>query len=199
MLHTIIFIGRSGCGKGTQADLLQSYIAGNDKESRRILSVETGERFRQFIKGDTYSSSLSNEVYKNDLRQPDFLACFMWGKVLIEELGKDTHLIFDGTSRSLLEASILSTALQFYQRENPKVIYLKVSRKWSEEKLLARGRSDDKTLTDIDKRLDWFDRDTLPAIEYFRNNQFYKLLEINGEQSKEKVHSDIVAAYGNSS
>jgi adenylate kinase family enzyme len=85
--------------------------------------------------------------------------------------------------------------LDFYQREEPRVIYINVSRKWSEEKLLSRGRSDDRTLTKINKRLDWFDSDVVPAIEFFRNNPRYKFLEIDGEQPIKKVHQDIIKKY----
>ncbi|PIQ66416.1 MAG: hypothetical protein COV96_01355, partial [Candidatus Zambryskibacteria bacterium CG11_big_fil_rev_8_21_14_0_20_42_18] len=90
----------------------------------------------------------------------------------------------------------ISTAMEFYKRERPTVIYINVSRKWSEERLLARGRDDDTSLSRIDKRLDWFNRDIIPAIEYFKNNKLYRLIEVNGEQSIEKVHDDIISTYG---
>ena len=195
MLHTIIFIGRSGCGKGTQAHLLKERIHKHDKNERRILYVETGEYFRHFIRGKSYSSELSRKIYEHDERQPDFLACFMWSNLLIEELHENMHLVFDGVARSLYEAEILTTALRFYKREDPTVIYLDVSRDWSEKHLLSRGRSDDINLDRIDKRLNWFDKDVMPAIGFFKTHPYFRFIEINGEQSIEKVHSDIVAAY----
>ena len=195
MLHTVIFIGRSGCGKGTQAEMLKEHIKKHDPEKHQILYVETGARFREFIRGTSYSSALSNKIYKSDERQPDFLACFMWAGMLVEEVEPNMHLVFDGAPRSHSEAVLLSTALQFYKRERATVVYLKVSHKWSEEKLLARGRLDDKTLSKINKRLDWFEMDTWPAVEYFKTNTLYNFLEINGEQTIEEVHQDIVKAY----
>ncbi len=196
-LHTVIFIGRSGCGKGTQAGLLKDRIYKNDLEKRHILYVETGERFRQFLRGENYSSKLSNEIYEEGLLQPSFLGCFMWGHQLIEELKENMHIIFDGVSRTRPEAEVFTTALDFYKREKPAVIYINVSRKWSEDRLLSRGRADDKSLSKINKRLDWFDKDVLSAIEYFKSNSYYNFIEINGEQSIEKVHADIVAQYKN--
>jgi adenylate kinase family enzyme len=115
--------------------------------------------------------------------------------MLVEELEEDMHLVFDGAPRSHSEAVLLSTAFQFYKREKPTVIFLDVSTKWAEERLLARGRQDDKALAKITKRLDWFEEDTWPAIEYFKTNSLYRFVEINGEQAIEKVHNDIVAAY----
>ena len=171
MHHTVIFIGRSGCGKGTQADLLKNYIHKRDHENKQILYVETGHRF------------------------PDFLAGYMWSSELVEELGEDMHLVLDGAPRSQPEARLLTTALKFYGRENPTVIYINVGVKWAETRLLSRGRQDDKTLEKIDKRLEWFERETLPAIEYFKDNNFYNYIEVNGEQPIEKVHQDILDKY----
>lgn len=62
-LQTFIFIGRSGCGKGTQVALLQEYIKKQDQK-RYIFYIETGERFRQFIKEHSLSSRLAAEIYK---------------------------------------------------------------------------------------------------------------------------------------
>jgi adenylate kinase family enzyme len=54
------------------------------------------------------------------------------------------------------------------------------------------GRKDD-TADSINKRLDWFDADVKPAIERFRRDRDYDFVEINGEQSIEAVHRDIMA------
>ncbi len=199
MLHTVIFIGRSGCGKGTQADLLKNRISRFDDKKRQILYVESGEHFRQFVEEETFSSKLSKEIYEADERQPDFLACYMWTHILVSELEDEMHLVFDGAPRALDEAEILTSALKFYKREKPAVIYINVSRKWSEERLLARGRKDDLNLSKIDKRLDWFDRDVMPAVEYFRKNPYYRFFEINGEQTIEQVHAEIIGEYDYSS
>ena len=195
MLHTVIFIGRSGCGKGTQTALLRNRISEQDPDKHPILYVETGEKFRQFVRGSSYSSVLSQKVMAADERQPNFLGAYMWADVLINELGEHMHLILDGVARSRPEAEMITTAFDFYSREKPTIVYLNVSREWSEKRLLGRGRMDDVNLNRIDKRLDWFDRDVVPALDYFRENKLYKFLDINGEQSIEKVHSDIVAAY----
>lgn len=192
--QTFIFIGRSGCGKGTQAELLQKLLKEKDPESE-ILYLETGEKFREFIKGDKYSNKLANQNSKNGKRQPDFLAVHIWSHLLLENFKGTEHAFFDGITRSLPEANVFTTAMDFYDR-HATVIYINVSRKWSEERLLARGRLDDKTKEDIDKRLDWFDKDSYPAVEYFNVHPRYTLLDINGEQTIEEVHNEIVKKLG---
>jgi adenylate kinase len=190
---TFIFTGRSGCGKGTQVELLKEYIAKNDVSKTPIFYLETGARFRDFIKGDSYSSKLSNEMYKNGVRQPDFLAVWMWSHIFINDLKGGEHIFIDGTPRSLAEAKVLNTAMKFYGRGKPYVVYLNVSRDWSEKKLLGRGRLDDDR-EDIKKRLDWYDKDVQPAVDFYKNDTDVIFLDINGEQPIEKVHEDIVAA-----
>jgi len=193
--QTVIFIGRSGCGKGTQAKLFKDWLYKNDTEKKQILYVETGDKFRQFILGESFSSRLTKENYDADKRQPDFLACLMWGNMLLEELEENMHVVFDGAPRSLPEANLVTTAFEFYKREKPVVIHLDVSREWSEERLLTRGRADDKSLAKIIKRLNWFDSEVMPAIEYFKTTPMYRYIQINGEQPIEKVHEDIMNAY----
>ncbi len=194
MLETAIFVGRSGCGKGTQAALLMDKIKERDSE-HQILYVETGDHYRSFVRGKNLSSRLANDIYEHDDLAPVFLGCWLWSNVLINELEEGMHLIFDGTSRALLEAEVLATALKFYKREKPAVIYIDVSNKWSDDRLLARGRADDRSLSKINKRLKWFETDVLPAIEYFKKNPYFHFIQVNGEQPIEKVHADIMAEY----
>jgi len=187
---TFVFIGRSGCGKGTQADLLQKKIKEKDSENE-ILYLETGARFRDFLRQDGYSNKLSLDVYETGERQPDFLAIWMWANILIDSVKENNHILFDGITRSLPEAMTFSTSMEFYNRK-PYIVYLNVSREWSEERLILRGRSDDIQPEQIKNRLDWFERDTLPAIDYFKSNKLYNFLDIDGEQPIEKVHQDIL-------
>lgn len=189
--QTFVFIGRSGCGKGTQAKLLQDYLRVKDPE-REIFYLETGNNFRKFISDDKYSNQLANKIYKGGDRQPDFLAIWMWANVVIDNIKGNEHIFFDGIARSLPEAMTFTTAMDFYDRDVI-VVYLDVSREWSEQKLLARGRDDDRSIEEIKKRLDWFDKDSYPAVEYFDNHKKYNVLKINGEQSIEDVHGEIIS------
>lgn len=157
-----------------------------------VLYVETGEKFRNFIKGEGYTNKKSLAVYERDELQPSFLAAHMWTSEIIEKFRGVEHLVLDGTPRTLDESSILTSAFSFYGIEKPAVLHLNVSREWSKNHLLARGRFDDANGEKIEKRLNWFESDVVPALEYFRENDFYRFFEINGEQTIEKVHADIM-------
>lgn len=188
--YTFIFIGRSGCGKGTQADLLQARLKEKYPQNE-IFYLETGERFRNFIKEDSYSSELSRKIYESGNRQPSFLAIWMWAHILIESFKGTEHLIIDGSPRAYAEALAMNTALKFYGR-TAYVIHINVSRTWAQERLLERGRTDDVDTEKVKKRLDWFETDVMPAIEYFKDCPDYIFLDINGEQTIEAVHAELM-------
>lgn len=188
--QTIIFIGRSGCGKGTQADLFQKYLEQTDPNKRPVYYLETGANFRKFIEGATYTSRLSKETYDQNRLQPAFLAIWTWADLLIRNITGEEHILIDGTPRTLPEAMTLDTALSFYGRR-ANVVYLKVSRETSKKHLVSRGRFDDADTVMIDRRLDWFDTTVLPAIEYLHGSAHHNFIEIDGEKSIAEVHEEI--------
>jgi adenylate kinase len=195
-LQTFIFIGRSGCGKGTQVALLQEYIKKQDNK-RYTFYIETGERFRQFIKEHSLSSRLAAEIYKSGNRQPDFIAVWMWSHLLVERMTGEEHIIFDGTPRSLQEAQIIDTAITFYSRQHPHVIFLNISRETSKARMIARRRMDDINQEEIERRLNWFESDVIPAVEYFRAHSKYNFIELDGDQSVEAVQQELLSkAFG---
>lgn len=190
-LQTVIFIGRSGCGKGTQANLLTEYLRAHDPRKRTVYHLETGTHFRKFIEGKGHSNRLSYEAYLRGELQPSFLAVYLWVKALVDEWNGTEHLIIDGTPRYLDEARVLTTAMRFY-RLNPVAVHLAVPRAFSEHHLRLRGRADD-TETDIKKRLDWFETSVLPAIDYLRDEGTFRFIEIKGDDPIEMVHQNVIS------
>lgn len=193
---TFIFVGRSGCGKGTQAELLMEYVKEHDSSKREIFYLETGKKFREFIEQDNFTSKLSRVVYNSGRLQPSFLAAHIWSHILINDFKGDEHLFIDGTPRTEGEAVVLDSAFRFYERELPAVIFLNVGHVWSKQRLMGRGRFDDKNEADVDKRLSWFDTDVMPAIVHMKESRLYDFYEINGEQSVEAVQAEIMQKLG---
>jgi len=194
---TLIFVGRSGSGKGTQAELIIKELARQGCPEDKILYVETGKRFRQFLAGDNMAADQARTVMENGELQPAFLSITMWANVFVEELRPEhEHVLLDGSPRRLDEAKVLDQALTFFERKKPIVINVQVSETWARERLTARHRTDDARPGDIDKRFAWFARDVVPVIEWYRINPDYTFLEVNGEQTVEQVQSEIFAKLG---
>jgi len=188
--QTFVFIGRSGSGKGTQAKLLKEYLSKKNPE-RNQLSLETGALFREFIEGDSYSQELSRKINEAGELQPVFLVVNLWGSCFVSKMQKDIHIILDGTPRKAREVPILTSAFKFYEREKPTVLYIDVSRGWARERLTSRGRGDDNK-EEIKSRLDWFETNVKGAIEKFKEDDYYTVLNINGEQTIEEVHKELI-------
>lgn len=191
-LKTIIFIGRSGSGKGTQIELMRDYFTKND--NREFFHLEAGARFRKFIADKYYASELAREISLSGALQPEFLSVWGWVSELIENLKENMHLLIDGTPRRIGEAHILESVFEFFKRENVEIVHIKTSQDWAIDKMQKRGRGDDIKMTSLMNRMDWFNKEVVPVIEYFRTHNSHTFHEINGEQSVEEVHQDILAA-----
>lgn len=188
--QTFIFFGPSGSGKGTQAKLLIEELKKRDP-GRNILYLETGQKLREFATEASLTARKTKEVLDNGGLMPEFLPVWLWTQYFIDHVSGDEHIILDGVSRRQHEALIIDSALQFYGRKNPTVISLEVSPKWATERMGERGRADDNEV-EIKRRLEWYEKNVVPAINHFKNNPYYTFVPINGEQSIEDVHREIL-------
>lgn len=188
--YTILFFGRTGAGKGTQAHLLQDYLREQKKE---VLYIETGARFRLFTEEPSYTAKYTKKILEDGGLLPDFLPVALWGRIFMEEYRGDENIILDGLARRENEAVLLDSALSFFQRKNTYVLDINISPEWAENVLKTRGRADDDS-EDIKHKMEWFELNTIPAINHFKNNSSYTFIEINGEQTVEQVHNDILKA-----
>lgn len=193
---TCIFFGKSGSGKGTQADLLMKYLKDKDPNND-IVYVETGDKLRSFIKESTsHTAHMTKDVMSKGGLMPASIPIWAWSSVLIDKVKTgNEHMVFDGVARRVDEAPILDQALQFYGRKNVAVILLDVPHEEVTERLLKRGRHDDKH-EKIAERLKWFDTDVMPSVNYFKKTAHCTYLHVNGHQSIENVHKDILKALG---
>lgn len=188
---TVIFIGRSGSGKGTQAEMLKDYFEKKGAES--VYHLESGAHFREFIKeSDTYAARLARKINEEGELQPQFLSAWVWSRALVDNLQENTHLIIDGTPRRLDEAKVLDTAFDFFNRKRLVVVNLEVSRGESVKRLQSRGRMDDADMENILEKLSWFETDVVPVVEHYRESEGYNFIEIDGMLSVEDIHKEIV-------
>lgn len=187
---TIIFAGRSGCGKGTQLKLIREYMA--KKGQTEAFSSVTGDMFRAFFNENTYTSQHSKEVTARGELQPLFLTIYLWASGLVQSFDPSKHLYIDGYPRRIEESVVVDSMLSFYGRKNVVVINFVVSPETSKKRMLSRGRADD-TPENVDTRLAWYDEQVTPAIEYFRNKEGYVFFDIDAERSIEEIHADIIS------
>ncbi len=187
--HTFLFFGRSGSGKGTQAEMLIEYLKQNDK--REVLYIETGQRFRKFLEEKNYTSKLVSKTFEEGGLLPAFLPVWIWTDAFVKCFSGEEHLVLDGLSRREMEAPILDSALSFYGITEPYVVYIETSRKWCMERLKERGRKDDHE-KEIEKRMDWYEKNVIPAIQYFDENSRYRFIKVNGERTIDEIHEDII-------
>lgn len=185
-----ILIGRSGGGKGTQAALLKTYL--ESKGHEKVYHVTTGGGFREFIKQDNYVARRAREVNDTGGLQPEFLAVWNWANIFIGTLVGNETVILDGAPRKSIEVGLLHSAISFFEYIKPIVIYLDVPESVSRVQIAGRGREDDKNESEIARKMDWFETDVLSALDVYRNDPRYTLLHINGSQSIEEVHKEII-------
>jgi adenylate kinase len=184
-----IFIGRSGCGKGTQVELFKKEL---EKSGKKILHIETGAFFREFIKGDLYIQALSKSVVETGGLMPEAIVVGLWVNYLINNFTGKENLVFDGAPRKYQEAVLLDGMLNFMGIKKYKVIHINTSKKWATERLLARGRKDD-TKEGVAKRMHWYDTEVMKSIKFFKNNKNAQFIDVKGEQTIDEVSKELIS------
>lgn len=194
-LKTVVLIGPSGCGKGTQTEMLKRYLEEHDTEHPTHY-FQTGAKFREFMEGDTFIQRKVKVAQQAGKLMPSFLPIVMWGELFIEQVTGDDHIICDGFPRRSEESPLLHSAFQFIERENPVVISFELDDDVIMERLVNGRKRFDDTPEKVAERLNWFRRDVSLAIKFFEEHSYYTVAHIDGNQTIEKVHQDILKALG---
>ena len=184
---TIVVLGRSGSGKGTQARMIVRRL-----KRKGVFHLETGRFLRDLLekKNATTEFARTRLMERGELF-PWWFPMFLWMRELVEGGNGDKHLVGDGTPRRLSEARLIDEIMAWHGRPLPLCVYIDVSRHEARRRLLERGRADD-TPQAIENRLDYFPKDVAPVIRYYRHHG--RLARINGEQTPEKVFEEIDGA-----
>lgn len=211
----IILLGRSGCGKGTQAELLQKKFG--------LEYIGSGDFLRERLKTPDFTGKKIEKVMKEGIFVPTPIIMDILLDIL-ERYKKNSQnlkgIIFDGIPRKLIEAQVLDQTLEWYEWDkNVKVLLIDISEEEAFDRLTKRRickncdklipyigdyknltvcdecggelvtRPDDKEEA-IKSRLNEFMDKTQPVLEHYEKQG--KLIKINGEQSIEDVHQDIL-------
>lgn len=189
--QTFIFFGTVGSGKGTQVKLLVDFL--KEKTGKESVYAGTGEGFRKLMQAGNYTSKLIEEYVAEGKLVPDFITNAVFTDILIKELSPEKHLIADGYPRTIPQSESFEKKMEFYKRGNVKIIYLELSEQEAMKRNLLRGRHDD-TEEGLKQRFNEYKNNVIPSMQYFKDKPGYNIFRINGEQTIEQVHSDIIKA-----
>lgn len=181
-VNTVFFIGKPGCGKGTQAKLL------GEKTGWPIFA--SGALFREIAKQNTPVGRKIKTENDAGMLAPYWFAMHLYLDSLLS-ISDDSGAIFDGFNRKVPEAELVVNSLRWIGR--PFVVFnITVSDEEIRRRLAGRkvveGRADDMA---VDERLKEYYEYTEPAIQIFREAEV--LVEVNGEQSPELISAEIQA------
>lgn len=166
MINIVIF-GAPGSGKGTQSDKIV--------EKYGFKHISTGDVLRNEIKNQSELGSTAKKYIERGQLIPDELMIDILARVY-DSFGPCKGVIFDGFPRTVPQAESLSKLLKQRNTEVSTMIDLEVPNEILMDRLINRGktsgRSDDNEET-IKKRLDVYNNQTSPLIEWYKKDGKY--------------------------
>ena len=182
-IRTILFMGRPGSGKETQARRLA------DETGFHLFS--TGERFRELREHRDALGERVKEVYDTGKLMPTWFADYLFEDALLR-LPHGTGVIFEGTGRWREEAELFDEVATWLGRSY-RVVNLEVSEEVAMRRQLGRAkvadRPDSNSEEKIRVRFEEFRNHTQGAIDFFRERGV--LIDVNGELSPDEIAVEI--------
>ena len=181
----ILVLGPQGSGKGTQAKRIKAmygipHIATGDmlREMRELDTPVARELRAGLDRGDLVDDELMIELIRDRLSRGDTVGGF----------------VLDGFPRTIPQAEALDELLRELGRELDIVFDLQVpKREMLLERLLRRaaeeGRADD-TPEVIGRRLELYESETAPLVDYYRTHQA-NVVGIHADRSVDEVFHEV--------
>jgi adenylate kinase len=181
----ILVLGPQGSGKGTQAKRI--------KATYGIPHIATGDMLREMREIDNdLGRELSEVMDRGDLVNDDMMI-----RLIHSRLSRGDTLggfILDGFPRTMPQAEALDELLRELGRELDVVFDFQVpDREVLLQRMLRRAteenRTDD-TPEAIERRLELYERETAPLVEYYRTHQA-NVVGIHADRSVDEVFAEI--------
>jgi adenylate kinase len=181
----ILVLGPQGCGKGTQAQRIKAVYG--------IPHIASGDMIREMKERDTDLGREVRALYDAGKLVPDDLMI----ELIRDRLSRgDTvgGFVLDGFPRTMVQAEALDELLGELGRELDVVFDFQVpDREVLLQRLLERaeleGRSDD-TPEAIQTRLELYDRETAPLIDYYRSTRV-NVVGLHADRSIDEVFREV--------
>jgi adenylate kinase len=155
----LVLIGPPGAGKGTQAAVLSKELG--------VPHISTGDLFREHISQQT---ELGREVQRY-IDNGDLVPDAVTNEMVRERLGEEDArrgFLLDGFPRNVAQAEVLANILDKDGHAVDGVIEFRVPEDVVVERLLTRGRKDDKEDV-IRYRQQVYRQETAPLLDYYRD------------------------------
>lgn len=184
----IVIFGPPGAGKGTQGVRLA--------EKLKITHLATGDMLRAEVAAGSELGVLAKQYMERGDLVPDDVIIGMIRSHLTDGDG----MVLDGFPRTITQAKALDEALQQADLPLDKSIYFSVDRQQLINRLINRaaeqGRSDD-TPDTINRRMDVYDEQTAPVLEYYSSSG--RVIEVDGTGTPDEVFERLLTAVGTGS
>ena len=185
MSNLVIFLGPPGAGKGTQAITIA--------EEKNLAHISTGDMLREHVSNETELGKTAKTLLDEGKLVPDSLVIEM----LQERLLSDDCVngaILDGFPRTIAQAESLDKISAEFKIS--KVIVFEADRDELIKRILNRGetsgRSDD-TEESVSVRLEVYENDTAPLIEYYELKNL--VVKINAVGDVESIYNLILKEF----
>lgn len=183
MAKIVFIVGGPGCGKGTQCERIVNKYGYCHLSSGDLLRAEVAS-------GSEEGKALQETMTKGELVSNDTVLALM--KKNIENNKEAKGFLIDGYPRTVDQG----IAFEKIVGETCAVVYLEVSNEIMVQRLLKRaetsGRADDNEET-IRKRLDVFQSQTKPVVEYYEGQG--KCHKLDGLKSIDEVFEGVVGIF----
>lgn len=171
----IILFGVVGSGKSEQAKLLMSRLNCPHVSTSRLLKEKSKPEYQETMK----SGKLIGDEKIFKLLETKFT----------EIDAANREFVLDGAPRSVGQAEWIDRKIKNGQLKLTAIIYLRVPKEVVLQRLMARGREDDKEDV-IARRFRQYDEVTTPVLEYFRTHD-YPVSSIDGIGTLQEVQNRI--------
>jgi adenylate kinase len=173
----ILFFGPPGSGKSVQGQLLVERNGWKWLSTGQLFRETTDEAIRaRMASGELISDEMTNKVVNAALHQ----------------MKDPAHIVLDGYPRNVEQAQWLVDNLPAHGREIATVMLFQTPEDELIRRQAGRGRDDD-TEDVIRRRLEIYNQQTQPVIEFYKA-QGVPILTIDGFGSVDEVHERVQAA-----